>query len=151
MNIAQKSLGVLLGFGFLALLGNSVLANEQNATTKNASVHSGSKEQMGCHARHFEKHMAALHTALALSAGQEAAWIEFSNKMKPARMDMHAHRDWRDMSTPDRFDRMLESMKSREKNMAEHAATVRTFYDTLTQDQKKIFDTHFQAHLYNHN
>ena len=55
MNIAQNPLGVLLGFGLLALLGNSVLANEPDTTTKNASVHSGSKEQMGCHDQHFDQ------------------------------------------------------------------------------------------------
>ena len=151
MNSTQKSLGVLLGFGLLALLGNSVLANEQDTTTKNANVHSASKAHMGCHDRHFAKQMAALHTALALSASQEGAWAEFVNKMKPDEMHMHAHQDWREMSTPGRFDRMLENMKSREKNMAEHALAVRAFYDTLTQEQKKIFDTYFQAHLYNHN
>ena len=90
MNSTQKSLGVLLGFGSLALLGNSVLANELDSTTKNASVHSASAAQRGCHERHFEKPMAALHTALALSASQEAAWAEFANKMQPAEMHMHA-------------------------------------------------------------
>ena len=38
MNIAQKSLGVLLGFGLPALPGNSMLANGPDTTTKNASV-----------------------------------------------------------------------------------------------------------------
>jgi len=48
------------------------------------------------------------------------------------------------MSTPDRLDQMLDNMKSHEKNMTEHAAAVRTFYGTLTPDQKKVFDKHFQ-------
>lgn len=49
MNSTQKSLGVMLGFSLLVLLGNSVLANEPDITTKNASVHSGSEAKMGCH------------------------------------------------------------------------------------------------------
>jgi hypothetical protein len=66
--------------------------------------------------------------------------------MKPVEMDKPEHQDWAAMSTPDRLDKMLDNMKSHEKSMAEHAATVRAFYDTLTQDQKKVFDKHFQAH-----
>jgi predicted subunit of tRNA(5-methylaminomethyl-2-thiouridylate) methyltransferase len=39
---------------------------------------------------------------------------------------------------------MLDNMKSHEKNMAEHAATVRAFYVALTEAQKNVFNKHFQ-------
>lgn len=150
MNITQKTLSSLLGIGFAVLLSNSVLAHEQPGDCG----HSWGKEH-GCgdgcgYGTQVDKRMSALHTALKLSASQEAAWTEFSGKMKPVKMDKPGSQDWTDMSTPDRLDKMLDNMKSHEKSMAEHAATVRAFYDTLTQDQKKVFDKHFQERQSHH-
>ena len=147
MNITQKTLSALLGIGLAALLSNNVLAHEMNSS-KGECGHSWSKEHGD--GAHFDKRMSALHTALKLSANQEAAWTEFSGKMKPVEMDKPEHQDWAAMSTPDRLDKMLDNMKSHEKSMAEHAATVRAFYDTLTQDQKKVFDKHFQERQNRH-
>ena len=142
MNITQKTISSLLGIGLAALLSNSVLANEMTSS-KGGCGYSWSGQQ-GWDGTRFDKRMSALHTDLKLSASQEAAWTEFSGKMKPVKMDKPGHQDWTDMSTPDRLDQMLDNMKSHEKNMAEHAAAVRTFYGTLTPDQKKVFDKHFQ-------
>ncbi len=136
MNNTQKNLSRLLGIGLVALLGNSALAHEQPGECG----HSWNKG----YGMQVEPRMAALHSALKLSASQEAAWTEFSEKMKPVRMDTPKPKNLMGMSTPDRLDQMLENMKTHEKRMAEHAATVRAFYDTLTQVQKKVFDTHFQ-------
>lgn len=141
MNTAQKSISRLLGIGLVALLSNNVSAHEQSG----ACEHSWGKEHgYGAHADRFDKRMSALHSALKLSASQEAAWTEFSGKMKPVKMDKPGSQNLADMSTPDRLDKMLDSMKSHEKSMAEHAAAVRAFYDKLTQEQKNIFDKHFQ-------
>lgn len=100
-------------------------------------------------AARFGKHMAKLHDALKLTSAQEAAWTEFSDKIKPRNMDKTGmdksrRQDWKNMSTPDRLDKMLDNMKSRETKMSEHAAAVRTFYAALTQDQQKIFDRRFE-------
>ena len=149
MNITQKILSTLLGIGLAALLSNSVLANEQTSS-KSECGHSWSKEQKDGYAAHFEKRMSALHDNLKLKSSQEASWTEFSNKMKPVKMDKPGHQDWKDMNTPDRLDKILDNMKSHEKQMAEHAAAVRAFYDTLTKEQKKIFDKYFQSHHRHH-
>ncbi len=150
MHTTQQSISRLLGIGLVALLSNSVSAHEQS----NDCEHSWGKEHVAGanfdHAGRFDKRMSALHTALKLSASQEAAWTEFSGKMKPVKMDMPGSKNLTDMSTPDRLDKMLDSMKSHEKAMAEHAATVRAFYDTLTQEQKKVFDKHFQERSGHH-
>lgn len=98
----------------------------------------------------FDKHMAALHDALKLTPDQEVAWTQFSDKMKPVKMDKPGQQSWKDMSTPDRLDRMLDNMKSHEKKMAERAEAVRAFYGALTPDQQKVFDKRFQAHHQRH-
>jgi periplasmic protein CpxP/Spy len=149
MNITQKTITTLLGIGLAALLSNSVLANEQYSS-KDECHHSWSNEQRDGYAAHYDKHMSALHDALKLTSSQDASWTEFSNKMKPVKMDKPEHQDWKELSTPDRLDRMLDKMKSREKKMIVHAAVVRAFYGTLTQEQKQIFDKYFQSHHRHH-
>jgi periplasmic protein CpxP/Spy len=129
----------------LTLASASVFASEEECD------HAWSAEHEHDGAARFDKHMAKLHGALKLTSTQEAAWTEFSNKMKPVKMDKPEHQDWKDLSTPDRLDKMLDNMKSHEKQMGEHAAAVRAFYGTLTPDQQKIFNHQFQANHHRHN
>lgn len=133
----------MLSISLSVLLSNSVLANEK-MSSKNECRHSGNKE--GGYAAHFDSRMSTLHTALQLTSAQEVSWTEFLNKIKPVKIDKPVPQDWKNMSAPDRLDKMLSLMKSHEIKMTEHAAAVRAFYDTLTQDQKTIFDEHFKMH-----
>lgn len=143
MNISKSTLSAMLCISLSILLSNSVLANEKMAS-KDECRHSWSKK--GGYAAHFDNRMSALHTSLQLTSTQEASWTEFLNKIKPVKMDKPVPQDWKNMSTPDRLDRRLSYVKSHEIKMTEHAAAVRAFYDTLTQDQKTIFDKQFQTH-----
>jgi periplasmic protein CpxP/Spy len=126
------------------------LASASVFASKGECDHAWSAEHENDGAARFDKHMAKLHGDLKLTSAQEAAWTEFSTKMKPAKMEKPGHPDWKDLSTPDRLDKMLDNMKSHEKKMAEHAATVRAFYGALTPDQQKIFDHHFQSYHHGH-
>jgi periplasmic protein CpxP/Spy len=143
MNIRKSTLSTILGISLSILLSNSVLANEK-MVSKDQCRHSWGKK--GGYAAHFDNRMSALHTALQLTSAQEASWTEFLNKIKPVKMEAPAPQDWKNMSTPDRLDRRLSYVKAHEIKMTEHAAAVRAFYDTLTQDQKGIFDKQFQTH-----
>jgi len=128
----------------LTLASASVFASKGNCD------HAWSAEHEKDGAARFDKHMAKLHDALKLTTAQEAAWTDFSNKMKPVNMGNPGHQDWKDLSTPDRLDKILANMKSHEKELAEHAATVRTFYGALAPDQQKVFDHRFQAYGHRH-
>ena len=143
MNISKSTLSTILGISLSVLLSNSVLANEK-MVSKDQCRHSWGKK--GGYAAHFDNRMSALHTALQLTSDQEASWTEFLNKIKPVKMDKPVPPDWKNMSTPDRLDRRLSYVKAHEIKMTEHAAAVRVFYDTLTQNQKSIFDKQFQSH-----
>lgn len=94
----------------------------------------------------FEKHMSMLHDSLKLTKDQEAAWNEFTGKMKPVPIEKHDRQDWMHMSAPDRLDHALDRLKARETELAGRAAAVRTFYAVLTPDQQKIFDHRFEAY-----
>ncbi len=154
MNVTQKTLRAILGLGLVALLSNSALAADASASTQQPAAHTWHKDGQDCHADFLKKHMAKLHDALKLSADQEGAWANFLAGMKPDDMakdhDKAAHQDWHAMSTPDKLDRMLDRMKAHEARLAEHAANVRTFYNTLSADQQKTFDQHFMHHHRDH-
>jgi protein CpxP len=131
------------------------LASASVFAAKGGCDHAWSAEHEYGGTARFEKHMVKLHDALKLTSAQEAAWTDFSNKMKPVnmdkpKMDKPGNQDWKDLSTPDRLDKVLNNMKSHEKQLAEHAAVVRTFYGALTPDQQKIFDHQFQARHHRH-
>ncbi|MCE9549816.1 MAG: Spy/CpxP family protein refolding chaperone [Betaproteobacteria bacterium] len=143
MNFSKRTLSIMLCISFAALLGNSALAHEKMESKGECKHAWGNK--VG-YAAHFDKRMSALQTSLQLTSSQEVSWTEFSNKLKPVKIDRPDHQDWKDLNTPDRLDQRLNQMKSHEQEMTDHAAAVRKFYDTLTQDQKKIFDKNFQAH-----
>lgn len=144
MNISKSTLSAMLGISLSVLLSNSVLANEKMVSKKDQCRHSWSKKDD--YAAHFDNRMSALHTALQLTSAQEASWTEFVNKIKPVKMEAPVPQDWKNMSTPDRLELRLSYVKAHEIKMTEHAAAVRAFYDTLTQDQKSIFDKQFQTY-----
>ena len=139
----NKLIGTLFVVFGLTLAAAPVFASKQECDHMWGAKH----EQDG--GARFDQHMSKLHDALKLTSAQEAAFTEFSNKIKPAKadtaqMDKSRSQDWKNMSAPDRLDKILENMKSREAKMGEHAAAVHTFYVTLTPDQQKIFDRHFE-------
>jgi periplasmic protein CpxP/Spy len=91
------------------------------------------------------EHQAQLKAALQLSAAQEPAWNAFvagtahSPRAKPA-----AREDNAALTTPERLDKMLAQKAERDAQMAQHVEATKSFYATLTPEQKKVFDA--QAH-----
>ncbi len=137
-------------FGIVLVAIGLAVASASVFASKDGCDRGWSAEHENGGAARFEKHLAKLHESLKLTAAQEAAWSEFSNKMRPAKTEHPGHGDWKDMSTPDRLDRMLDDMKAREKELADHAAAVRAFYGTLTPDQQRIFDRRFMVYHHRH-
>src|SRR5450759_3933398 len=136
----------IIGALFVAI--GLTFASASVFASKGGCDHAWSAEHEYGGTARFEKHMAKLHDELKLTSAQEAAWTDFSNKMKPVNMDKPnmdkpGHQDWTDMRRPDCLDKVLDNMKSQEDQFAEHAAVVRTFYGALTLDQQKIVDHQF--------
>ena len=96
----------------------------------------------------MDKHLASLKAKLKLSAAQEADWTTFVGAMKPS-ADMQSrqaqHDELAKLPTPERIDKM-KALRS--QHMAEMTAAMdkrgeatKTFYATLTPEQKKTFDS----------
>ena len=114
-----------------------------------AGHHMGSSDQMNpakMQARH-NKYMAALKAKLKLSATQESAWTTFTAAMQPPAKAMGQRPDMTELSklpTPERIDKMkalhAEHMSAMNAEMNQRGDAAKSFYATLSEDQKKVFD-----------
>lgn len=91
--------------------------------------------------RHTQ-HLTELKSKLKLQATQEPAWATFEQSMQMpkdsmGRLDRAALEK---MSTPERLDQMQAHRAQMNTQMEKHAEATKSFYATLTAEQKKVFD-----------
>lgn len=90
---------------------------------------------------HMARRAADLKAKLKLTVEQEGAWKDYAAAMKPpAHPPLPGRAEIDKLSTPERLDRMRELRKQREAEFDKRDAATRTFYGTLSAEQKKIFD-----------
>ncbi len=98
-------------------------------------------------AEFFAKKLDALHADLKLNANQEPAWNEWSAKMKAGHPGWKEKRkefeSWANLPAIARMEKRLEFAKQHVGMLEERLAATKTFYATLTDEQKKIFDKQF--------
>ncbi|WP_313083551.1 Spy/CpxP family protein refolding chaperone [Pulveribacter sp.] len=86
----------------------------------------------------------AFKQKLALTPAQEPAWAAFQQAMQPgqqhARLDRGQRQDWKQLTTPERIDRMRALQAQRAAAFDRRAEAVKTFYATLNAEQQKTFD-----------
>ena len=99
------------------------------------------------HVAGAQKHLNELKGKLNLTKAQEPAWNTFSEQVMTQAKNMGAMPDGMKkgmqsmpQTAPERMAMMASMMKDRAQNMASMADTVKTFYDTLTPEQKMAFD-----------
>lgn len=101
-----------------------------------------------------EKHLSELKAELKLTNDQEPAWQTFSDQVKDQAKSMAFMHDkkkeeMKDMSksAPDMMAMMASMMKEHAQNMSTMADNVKTFYATLTPEQKTAFDKVHMRHM----
>ena len=114
-----------------------------------------SPEMKAKFAAKMEKRQEALHAKLKLTAAQEPAWKTFVDQTKPKQHEegMHQHEDraaWAKMTTPERMEKFLAGMQTREKFLTDRLDAVKTFYAVLTPAQQKTFDAAFAHGRFGH-
>lgn len=97
------------------------------------------RKQMG--QRHVQ-HLNELKSKLQLQATQESAWTSFEQAMQmPKDAAPRTNRAaFEKMTTPERLDQMQAHKTQMDARMQKHADATRSFYATLTAEQKKVFD-----------
>jgi periplasmic protein CpxP/Spy len=96
----------------------------------------------------MEKRQAVLKSKLKLAPEQEGAWSAFTAAMKPPARPPHASPEQRaelqKLPTPERIDKMRAERSQRIAEMSrlmdQRGEAAKTFYGTLTPEQKKTFD-----------
>lgn len=96
------------------------------------------------------KHMAEFKARLKITPAQEASWNSFSDAMKPPAkpMDRPDHAALDKLTTPERIDKMREfrakHMAERQAAMEQRENAIKTFYASLSDEQKKVMDAEHQ-------
>jgi uncharacterized coiled-coil protein SlyX len=88
------------------------------------------------------RRLSALKAKLKISPEQEGAWTAFTSSMKPP--VQQAKRpdpaEMQKLTTPERIDKMRALLAERQVEMDKRAEALKTFYATLTPEQKKTMD-----------
>lgn len=146
--IGNKLHGVVAGLGLLlAVTAVPLSAHAEEACGDLAKGHYDEYNHGEC----GEKHLQKLHDTLKLTGNQEGAWKSFTQQAKPA--EPHAKFDraeFAKLSTPERLDRMLANTKERQARFESHVQAVKSFYNVLSPEQRKIFDDNFRSHWGRH-
>ncbi|QJW83266.1 Spy/CpxP family protein refolding chaperone [Ramlibacter terrae] len=88
----------------------------------------------------MERRLAALKLKLQVSGAQESAWTAWTTAMKPAQRQRPDRDAFVKMTTPERVDAMKAMHTARAAEMDRRGEATKTFYATLSADQKKVFD-----------
>ncbi len=155
MNTLRKS--ILIGLTAMSMAALTVTVHADEGRHGSAAR----SEQMAAKmADHFTKRQAALHDKLKLTAEQETlakihaaleahqltaeqepAWATYQAAIKPAGMPAHPDRAAvAAMTAPERMEQHLTMAKQHITTMEGHLAALKTFYATLSAEQKKTFD-----------
>jgi Spy/CpxP family protein refolding chaperone len=142
----------------LGLLSTVFVFNVASAADSESKM-KGHKHEMNCEgmgmhgdmqmdpSAQAQKHLGELKSKLNLTSAQEPAWNTFSEKVmtQAKNMGMMAggmKKDTQSMpqTAPEQMAMMASMMKDRAQNMSSMSDAVKTFYDTLTPEQKMAFD-----------
>jgi hypothetical protein len=140
----KKIIQSLVVAGVLAVAGGAAFAQMGDGMMGHEGMPHRDPAKM---AQMHAKHLADLKAKLKITASQEAAWNTFAEAMKPPAEMMNKRPDHAEMdklTTPERIDKMRamhkEHMAVMEAAMDKRAEATKTFYATLSAEQKKTFD-----------
>ena len=130
------------------LLGQNVLAEPADATTL-VKPKPASEEPKKCDRwEEKEKRLETLKSDLKLNASQETAWTEWVSKIKGDHKIWMAKREdvesWANLPAIDRMEKMLAFSKEHIARQEVRLAATKTFYATLSPEQRQVFDKEFK-------
>ena len=138
----------LLTFAISSLfVGRNVLAEPLNAAVLGKPKPVNEQPKKCDRWEGEEKRLETLKSDLKLNANQEAAWTEWVGKIKGDHAGWEERRkneeSWANLPAPDRMEKMLAFSKEHIAKQEMHLAATKTFYATLSPEQRKTFDKDF--------
>lgn len=135
---------LLIGLTVLALAGSAF----------GASAATGADAATPAHAQWAERaaaHRQQLHDALRLTPAQETAWNNYQAATPKRGAGQRPDRAaWKSMSAPQRLERRIAMMREHTGRMEARLAALQPLYDSLTPEQKKVFDAQGMGHGRHH-
>jgi hypothetical protein len=143
----------LIAAGLLAAAGFGAIAQTQAPTPPQGGP--GQHMMRGEHgrmdparmeefrARHEQRRaqrLAELKQKLQITGAQEGAWTAWTNALKPTPHQRPDRAEFEKLTTPERIDRMRALRAERSARMDKRMDATKTFYATLSAEQKKTFD-----------
>lgn len=139
--------GLILGLTGLAMAQTPSPGLIPNSTSTSSPTQAQSTAQpmakmhASMQARHAQR-FANLKNKLQLDAAQESSWLSFTQAMqmptppakRPDRVAME------NLTTPERLDLMNAHKSQRDAEVLKRTEATKTFYASLTPNQKKVFD-----------
>ena len=130
------------------LLGQNVLAEPADATAL-VKAKPASEEPKKCDRwEEKEKRLETLKTDLKLNASQETAWTDWVSKIKGDHKSWEEKRkdveSWASLPAIDRMEKMLAFSKEHIARQEVRLAATKTFYATLSPEQRQVFDKEFK-------
>jgi protein CpxP len=125
------------------LVGLSGLAFAQTAAGPDAPRAERMEKMRDHMAQRHKQHLTELKSKLKLQSAQEPAWATFEQAMQMPKEPMGRpdRAAFEKMTTPERLDQMQAHKAQMDTRMQQHADATKTFYATLSAEQKKVFDT----------
>ena len=138
----------LLALTISGLLAGRNVLSEPADTATNVNQKTASVEPKKCDREEGkEKRLEALKADLKLNASQEAAWTEWVGKIKEDHKNWKEQREhaesWASLPAPERMEKMLTFSKEHIAKQEARLAATKTFYATLSPEQKSTFDKGF--------
>lgn len=144
----------LLTAGLLAAFGLGAIAQTQTPPAPSAGGAQTMQGQRGMHGQDRMEHRRArmqermakrlghLKAQLRITPAQEAAWTAWTAALQPAgqRMQRPDRAEFARLTTPERIDRMRAMRAARNARMDQRLDATKTFYGTLSSEQKAVFD-----------
>lgn len=144
----------LLTATLLAGLGVAAIAQSQTPPAPTAGPGAAPQTMQGERGRHhgdpaqfrarmeerMAKRLGELKQKLQVTPAQEGAWTAWTGALKPANLQRPDRAEFERLTTPERIDRMRALRTQRNAEMDKRFDATKTFYGTLTAEQKKVFD-----------
>jgi periplasmic protein CpxP/Spy len=132
-----------IGAGLLATFGLAAMAQMPPQGPAGDTAPHGMREHRMDPAKmqeHMAKRQAALKQKLQITPAQEGAWNAWTTAMQPGDFKRPERGEFEKLTTPERIDRMRALREQHIAQMDKRAEATKTFYATLTPEQKKTFD-----------
>ena len=133
------------------------IAADQTAAAATEQPHAGEHHRghEQCGTEYAQKNLDRLQQQLHLKDSQQAAWAQYKafilgslTSHEKGMEDRHSHRSEarESMSTPARIQEMVAHMREHADKLEKLGKQTDAFYQTLSPEQKTIFDLHWKGH-----